>query len=121
MKKIYLLLGCLVGASLIHGCCFLVGCIGPSFPSTPYIDYWEKPGVSDEQKQKDWIACGGAKDGDFSPPLHRLPGKTGDINAYSKADRIFQRCLIGKGYWWKKEQCIVWGRPIACSWRAVKE
>jgi len=73
----------------------------------PYIDLWEKPGASSDQKMVDWLACGGSPKGRFTPGSQELQKwKTSDddlsiISAYHRADDQFQRCLIGKGLVWR--------------------
>ena len=107
MKKNYLLLGCLAAAGLITGSCgimILDGAPPPSYSPSAYSDSWKKPGVSEEQKQEDWVACGGRKNKPFDPPYNRK--FDGDPNiSYIKKAKKFQHCLIGKGYRWTG-QCI---------------
>jgi len=32
----------------------------------PYIAYWQKDGVTEEERLADWVACGGNENGTFS-------------------------------------------------------
>lgn len=103
MKK-YLLSGCFVGAGLITSSCIILDGAPPVRYVPPYASFWENPAVSNEQKQADWIACGGTERGSFSPQLERGDTKA-MLEEYSRKDRVFQRCLIGKGYRWNGK-CI---------------
>ncbi|WP_157025723.1 hypothetical protein [Paraburkholderia heleia] len=91
MIKKYLLSGFLAGAGLIaSGCIILDGApTGEEYersisPSTSRSDSWRKPGASEEQKRKDWIACGGKKT-DFLPRL--LTGSLVKILLYLTLDQ----------------------------------
>lgn len=98
MRMIFGILGCLVGAGLITGCC-MEGCRNERtfYSPTTFSDSWEKPSASEKQKQADWIACGGNKNGKFRPPYNRKTD--GDFGVFLfKEYRKFQHCLIGKGY-----------------------
>ncbi|WP_143040669.1 hypothetical protein [Paraburkholderia caballeronis] len=66
-------------------------------PPTSRSDSWEKPGVTEEQKRDDWIACGGKKSGLFIPPFNRKSGEDRAV-FYIREDQKFQGCLTGKGY-----------------------
>ena len=101
--KIYLLSGCLVGAGLIAGCATTRYIIHHEAyeraisPSISHSGSWEKPHASEEQKRDDWIACGGERNGIFSPPFDRKSGEDPNV-FYIRASREFQGCLAGKGY-----------------------
>lgn len=96
MKR-YLLSGGLVGAGLIMSGCIILDGAPPVRDVPPYASFWEKPGVSKEQKQVDWVACGGSERGSFSPQLERGDTKA-MLGEYSEKNRMFQHCLMGKGY-----------------------
>ncbi len=71
----------------------------------PYIDRWEKPGVSAEKKIADWVDCGGKANGDFVPTeamMNVWRGAEGAsrLSPYQMAGAQFQRCFLGKGYTW---------------------
>ncbi len=71
----------------------------------PYIDLWEKPGVSAAEKKSDWVECGGKTDGDFVPTeamiaVWRSSEGASKLSAYQMASAQFQRCFLGKGYVW---------------------
>jgi hypothetical protein len=81
---------------------FLSGCIEPALSGQaredylknikPVLYYWNKIGVTVEQKTKDWIGCGGDADGGW----HYIRGATQkqeDIRS-KNADN----CMIKKGY-----------------------
>lgn len=67
-------------------------------PVKPYIDYWEKEGITEESRLNDWIVCGGHADGGFR--LDRNKRKTDEsIDTYqTRLEFEFQRCMIRSGY-----------------------
>ena len=63
-----------------------------------YIEYWEKPGMTTESRLRDWVACGGNKNGTFSWATRKmLPGETEDQTGNRQAID-FQRCMLRSGY-----------------------
>ena len=66
----------------------------------PYIAYWQKEGMTEEGRLKDWVACGGMKDGGFGYPLDpnaRLSGES-EQEFMTRLDHAFQRCMIRSDY-----------------------
>ena len=117
MKKNYLLLVCLVGPGLMTGCC-PTGCFvqTKSFPSPPDLGFWEKFGVSDEQKEADWISCGGQKDGFLNPPVEGGRDTKFIYEEWEMKNITFQRCLMGKGYRWTGQCTSAWMKTTpACG------
>ena len=69
----------------------------------PFIELWEKTGTSAEQRSLDWVACGGANNGDFSPTIGRLkdekfPGEVDYNAAHSRLQQTLKQCMVTKGY-----------------------
>lgn len=69
----------------------------------PYVEFWEKAGISADQRSIDWVACGGASNGDFSPAIGRVKGemRPGEHNSNAAHERLqekLERCMDGKGY-----------------------
>jgi len=68
----------------------------------PYIAYWQKEGMTEEERLADWVACGGMKDGGFGYPLDpnaRLSGES-EREFMTRLDYAFQRCMIRSGYYY---------------------
>lgn len=67
-------------------------------PVKPYIDYWDKEGMTKESRLNDWIVCGGHPDGGFR--LDRNKRTTDEsIDTYqTRLEFEFQRCMIRSGY-----------------------
>jgi len=64
----------------------------------PYLHYWEKPGMTQERRMQDWVACGGQGNGNFSlDTKKRLPGESSDAFR-TRLEFEFQRCMIRSGY-----------------------
>ena len=64
----------------------------------PFVELWEKVSVTSEERMKDWLACGGYVNGNFSLQTEKiLPGES-DQSAYERLERSFYSCLIKKGY-----------------------
>lgn len=67
-------------------------------PVKPYIDYWEKEGMTEESRLNDWAACEGSENGTFSWKVkQQFPDET-DEAARMRQEHAFQRCLIRSGY-----------------------
>mgnify|MGYP006280094769 FL=1 len=69
----------------------------------PMRDFWKKEGTSDESRAQDWVACGGTKNGDFSPyekDLEAEQSKSGldFFKAYMQLLYKVQRCMRNQGY-----------------------
>lgn len=66
--------------------------------ATRFVDLWGKVGAISEERMKDWLACGGYVNGNFSLQTEKiLPGES-DQSAYERLERSFYSCLIKKGY-----------------------
>jgi len=64
----------------------------------PYIAYWQKEGMTEEGRLKDWMACGGSRDGGFGINIQdRLPGES-RAASQERQKTDFQRCLLRAGY-----------------------
>jgi hypothetical protein len=120
MKSLALTLTLICGLTLVGGCTIGNGRIcGPQTPAAycdakalkallnppPYLDLWDKPGATANEKMADWIACGGKPNGEFIPSeemkrVWRRPEDTTSIPSYHRADAHFQRCLMGRGLVW---------------------
>ncbi|HMM55778.1 MAG TPA: hypothetical protein PKC23_12255 [Candidatus Desulfobacillus sp.] len=63
-----------------------------------YMEYWTKDGMTAESRVRDWVACGGQPNGNFSlDSRKRLPGE--EYNAYlNRLEAEFERCMIRNGY-----------------------
>lgn len=72
-------------------------------------DYWVKEEGGESEKLKSWLACGGNKDGSWTPDRDWRdrfiePGETRASYAASvRASDWFQRCLIKQGMRWTGE------------------
>ena len=68
-----------------------------------YGEYFVKPGASREEWQRDWVACGGRSNGQFSggaPPR----STTAEIfAAIDKARTKLDACMQSKGYEYRKD------------------
>ena len=67
----------------------------------PYIEYWEKDGMTREERARDSIECGGSSRGpDFSREELDAARRKGE-NDRVVSSRLFddwQRCMLEKGY-----------------------
>ena len=68
-----------------------------------YGEYFVKPGASREEWQRDWVACGGWSNGQFSggaPPR----STTAEIfSAIDRARKKLDACMQSKGYEYQKD------------------
>ena len=102
------LTGCTIGPN---------GICGPQTPSAycdkevyqrltqpkPEIEYWEKAGMTVNDRLESWRRCGGNENGWLSPPLkvlenERRQGERDDLGAYRRLEKKLQDCMIEKGY-----------------------
>ena len=72
----------------------------------PRRDRWIKEGASENDRAQDWEACGGAKNGNFSPyektrNAEQRADEKDFINAYQRLLNNVQRCMRTKGYRYK--------------------
>ena len=64
----------------------------------PYIAYWQKAGMTEESRLRDWMACGGSRNGSFGINMQdRLPGESQGASE-NRQQTDFQRCLIRSSY-----------------------
>ncbi len=109
MKKHCCLRFCLwLGLSVALSGCELIFQAGPALSGKAredylksikaYIEYWEKPGMTQESRLKDWRACGGGSNGSFGVVSQdRRPGESQD-DAQNRQRFTFQRCMLRSGY-----------------------
>jgi|GEM_PF-6719150 len=75
----------------------------------PALYYWYKNGVSEEQKTKDWVGCGGHPNGQFvwNEAKIRQEMRIGEVyttniyknKAYNRLQNKFIDCMHKKGYY----------------------
>lgn len=71
-------------------------------PAKPYLDHWDKPGMTEEERRRDSASCGGTDEG--APKLSRntiKETKRADETENQTYSRLFydlQRCMLKKGY-----------------------
>jgi len=109
MKRLYFLLVVLLCLGfLFTGCGTQVALSGRAYDEyvksiKPYIQYWEKEGLTVEKRRGDWVECGGSSDGSFSPYIgllnkERRPEEKDRSAAHDRLDNELQRCMLKKGY-----------------------
>ena len=88
--------GCLYGQCLDGPCALERERIIKSIK--PYIAYWEKAGMTEEERRQDWVVCGGQKNGSFAwDSRKKIPDETDD-DARTRLQFEFQRCMLRAGY-----------------------
>ena len=93
----------LASISLLVGCGTQIALSGRTYDDyqksiKPYIAYWEKAGMTEEERKQDWVACGGNERGTFSWKVkQQLPGESNET-ARIRQERAFERCMIRAGY-----------------------
>lgn len=84
--------------TLLTACCGLE-CVGPVNRNIkPYIAYWEKTGMTEEGRLRDWMGCGGQANGTYG---YRRSGRLPDESEKAfeiRQEHAFQRCMIRAGY-----------------------
>jgi len=88
--------GCGIGGFWMNGNPFLT-------PVTPYLHYWEKPRMTVESRMEDWVECGGASNGNFSPRIDKVKNerRPEEKNNWAAHDRLWLSlisCMKAKGY-----------------------
>lgn len=64
----------------------------------PYIAYWQKEGMTEGSRLRDWVACGGQENGNFSLGRNkRIPGESSDTFR-TRLEHDFERCMLRNGY-----------------------
>ncbi|WP_374557903.1 hypothetical protein [Aquitalea pelogenes] len=104
LSLIVLLSGCVIGNGRICGFQTpALHCDKEAYEAAlhpkPFVELWDKVGATSEDRVKDWISCGGRKNGGvgFDTVGKILPGES-DQSAYERLERNFYSCLIKKGY-----------------------
>ena len=102
MKRQICLWTALCLSVLLPGCGTQVPLSGKAFDEymrsiKPALHYWEKPAMTLEGKQADWVKCGGRLDGGYTPDA-RLPGETDDFAAARRKGQRLGACIEMKGY-----------------------
>jgi len=64
----------------------------------PYIAYWQKDGVTEEERLADWVACGGNENGTFSWKVKEQFSGESDEQTRTRQSFDFQRCVLRAGY-----------------------
>jgi hypothetical protein len=67
-----------------------------------YGEYFVKPGVSREEWQQDWVACGGRFNGQFSGGAPSGSTTTEIFAAIDRARKSLNACMQSKGYEYRK-------------------
>ena len=100
-----LLSGCLYGQCLDGPCALEREKMIKSIK--PYITYWTKEGMTEEERRSDSWSCGagptvlGANNVIFSQEqalAEKLPGERDDIAARTRLRDKWEKCMIAKGY-----------------------
>ena len=102
MKRLHLSWAALCLGLLLTGCGTQIGISGQAREDylnsiKPALHYWEKPAMTLEGKQADWVKCGGRLDGGYTPDA-RLPGETDDFAAMRRKEQRLSACMEMKSY-----------------------
>jgi hypothetical protein len=107
-----LIAGTLLSICLMLNACGISGHWMNGVPSAgsnikPYIHYWHKAGISDEQRLSDSVGCGagstlhGASQVSFSvaqASAEKLPDEKDDIAARERLRKKWKICMRSQGY-----------------------
>lgn len=63
----------------------------------PLVEYWEENVGNAEKRSRDWMECGGMRDGGYSSPKSGVSSQEMRDAAGEKYMEI-QRCMLRKGY-----------------------
>lgn len=108
MKRLHLLWAALCLSFLLTGCGTQVPLSGKARDDymksiKPYLQYWDKPGMTSEGRSQDSASCGGGSS-DHAPEFHpnkikaaQRPGETENAT-YTRLFHDWERCMIKKGY-----------------------
>jgi hypothetical protein len=69
-----------------------------------YGEYFVKPGASREEWQRDWVACGGRPNGQFSDDAPSGAPTNEIFAAIDRARNSLNACMQSKGYEYRKTQ-----------------
>ena len=102
MKRLYLSGAALCLGFVLTGCGTQVPLSGKAFDEymksiKPALHYWEKGGMTVEERRADWVECGGRLDGGYTPDA-RLPSETDDFAAMRRKQQRLGACMEMKGY-----------------------
>ncbi len=64
----------------------------------PYLHYWEKAGVTVEQRREDWLKCGGMSNGDYSIDIPSGSTTEAILKSDETKKKILGDCMAKKGY-----------------------
>jgi hypothetical protein len=67
-----------------------------------YGEYFVKPGASREEWQRDWVACGGRRNGQFSDDAPTGSTTEEIFAAIDRARKHLNECMQSKGYEYRK-------------------
>lgn len=106
MKQLYLLWVAVCLSFLLTGCGIEPALSGQAREDylksiKPYIEYWEKDGVTREERARDAIGCGGSNRGtDFSRQQLDAARREGENDwvVRSRLANEWQRCMLRHGY-----------------------
>lgn len=64
----------------------------------PYRDYWIKSDMNEDQKKRDWLACEGSENGNFSWDSRKmLPNET-NVTSRLRQSSELKDCMTQRGY-----------------------
>jgi hypothetical protein len=69
-----------------------------------YGEYFVKPGIGREEWRKDWVACGGRPNGQYSDDAPPNATTKEIFAAIEKASNLLSACMKSKGYEFRKDQ-----------------
>lgn len=64
----------------------------------PYLQYWEKTGAGEEDRQQDWMACGGMKNGSYANDAPQGSPTAVILEASQRKRAQMDQCMTLKGY-----------------------
>jgi hypothetical protein len=67
-----------------------------------YGEYFVKPGVSQEEWQRDWVVCGGWPNGQFSSDAPNGSPTSEILDAIDRARNSLSTCMQAKSYEYRK-------------------
>ena len=102
MKRLHLSCAALCLGFLLTGCNTWVGLSDGRDEYLrsikPYLQYWDKPGMTVERKQADWVACGGMLDGGYSSDVPSGSSTKIILEASRIKGEKIHACMEMKGY-----------------------
>jgi hypothetical protein len=64
----------------------------------PYLHYWEKPGMTEESRRTDWVACGGMVNGSYSSDAPSGAKTEAILESAAIKRETIGGCMKAKGY-----------------------